>query len=202
MLCRTRRFPSNLVAGGANGGGIYAAGEALNTYFNANNTDIRHLVVSVVVTDPVAPPPSHIRKDNVVGSRSNALIDASCLSGDFLSSVPCILFETTPSTRYDANLAQGIIGCHFDVSTSPTSPAGHWYAFVALDQIWQDPATPDPIHMQACFIMSCTSVVLVPGSSVTCSSSFLAPSAFSSFDIIGNHTAEVMVFPYLALNNV
>ena len=124
-----------------------------------------------------------------------------CGTADFVAPLPCILFEAAPDVHVTLPLAYQRVGCVFDVAMSNAS-RGHWYAVVAVDEVWTAPGTPDPLHLQACMLLSCVAAPPHGGATVTCSPTYDAFAALQSFSIVGNFTESVQVLPYLSLDQV
>ena len=203
---RSRRYPSNLVAGSVNGGGVYTAGQPLATFFNASltPTDVQQLLVAVVSS--AFPDPAPASADDAIPATmpisDGSFVFARCTSADFVTPLPCVLFEAVPSQTFTTPLAYGLMGCQFQAETAPTAAAGHWYAFVAVDEVFTAPGTPDPCHIRACMFLSCTARRPSDRDTVACSPDYNAAGTFMSFSILGNFTDNDQVLPYLALDQV
>jgi hypothetical protein len=196
-----------MVAGAVNGGGIYSSGQAVAAYFNYNTTaNNSQLLIGTIVADPVPqetaapqqhPAPLMSSSDHV----NPELVPAIC-SASYLDPTPCELFESVVGQYVSTAITRGELVCDFAAQISSHCSAGHWYAFVAVDQVLAAPHTPDPIHLQACIVLSCTDVTPVHGANVSCSESFFAYTSFQSFSLAGNFSSDVDVFPYLSLDLV
>ena len=211
IICRTRRYPSNLIAGSVNGGGIFSKGAVLTTYFDTNATArVQQLLVSEV---PV------LSAADVEDDESTAVmlsptppaefpeiyphIDRTCIVADWLPPQACILFGSSPASMFWMNRKLSDVECAFNATIGADTSDGSWYAFTAVDEVLAAHGTPDALRLQACVVVNCVSYGDLPkAGNVTCSSAFTSTTSFAAFSMETKSDKTTEFLPFLALSGV
>ena len=193
----SRLFNASIVASAVQGGGIFSKGNPIAFQFNPNATTTSQLLVGVVSTEAMDEQVEE-REPEFSGTVS-AVIQTVCTASGFDEAAPCALFLTAPGAVYVANLNQGSLLCEFHATIAAGSQPEQYYAMMVIDRVYSFPGTPDPAHIQSCFIIPCPTNAPHSGN-VTCPSSYEATGMLAAFTIFGNYAPNVEVFPLVSVS--